>query len=128
MWWKVERGRNKTEAKQLLPTTIAHHALTDAQLVPKQWLAPFLVTPPLFTLGMTFYGMEYAFDKLWSLRSFTLQPWQHKGKRTRSVKQRSSTLFLKHPASFICHWTSFFTKHHCFLPQTSHFCRAFLTT
>ena len=40
---------------------IAHHSLTDAQLVPKQRSTPPGQLPPACILGMTFHGMEYPF-------------------------------------------------------------------
>ena len=40
---------------------IAHHPLTDAQLVPEPRSAPPGQLPPVYILGMTFHGMEYPF-------------------------------------------------------------------
>ena len=45
---------------------IAHHSLTDAQLVSKRQSAPRGRLPLVYILGMTSYGMEYSFGQLGS--------------------------------------------------------------
>ena len=45
--------------KQVVHNAIAHHSLTDAQLVPEQRSAPPSQLPPVYILGMSSYGMEY---------------------------------------------------------------------
>ena len=45
---------------------IAHHSLTDAQLVPEQRSASPSQLPSVYTLGMTSYGMEYSFGQFGS--------------------------------------------------------------
>ena len=54
--------------KQVMHNAIAHHSLTDAQLVPKQQSTP---PPPgqlpsVYILGMTSHGMEYPFGQFGS--------------------------------------------------------------
>ena len=44
--------------KQAMHNAVAHHWLTDAQLVPKQRSAPPGQLPPVYILGMMSYGME----------------------------------------------------------------------
>ena len=44
---------------------IAHHSLTDAQLVPKQRSLPGQL-PPFYVLGMMSNGMEYPFGQFGS--------------------------------------------------------------
>ena len=60
--------RNITKKKEIAPkkiqvmhNAIAHHPLTDAQLVPEPRSAPPSQLPPVYILGMTFHGMEYPF-------------------------------------------------------------------
>ena len=45
---------------------IAHHVLTNAQLVPEQQSTPPGQLPPLYILGMTSYGMECPFGQFGS--------------------------------------------------------------
>ena len=45
---------------------IAHHLLTDAQLVPEQRSAPPSQLPPVYILGMTSHGLEYPFGQFGS--------------------------------------------------------------
>ena len=45
---------------------IAHHSLTDAQLVPEQRSAPPSQLPPVYILGMTSYSMEHPFGQFGS--------------------------------------------------------------
>ena len=52
--------------KQVVHNAIAHHSPTDAQLVPKQRSAPSDQLPPVYILGVTSYGMDYAFGQLGS--------------------------------------------------------------
>ena len=47
--------------KPVMHNAIAHHPLTDAQLVPEPRSAPPSQLPPVYILGMTFHGMEYPF-------------------------------------------------------------------
>ena len=59
---KKEGGGKKnkqTNKKQpVMHNAIAHHPLTDAQLVPEPRSAPPGQLPPVYILGMTFHGME----------------------------------------------------------------------
>lgn len=41
--------------------TIAHHLLTNAQFIPEQLLSPLSQLPPIYVLGMMFYGTENPF-------------------------------------------------------------------
>ena len=52
--------------KQVMHNTVAHHSLTDAQLVPKQRSAPPNQFPPVYILGIMSYGMEYSFGQFGS--------------------------------------------------------------
>ena len=53
--YKKEGGGKK---KTVMHNAIAHHPLTDAQLVPEPRSAPPSQLPPVYILGMTFHGME----------------------------------------------------------------------
>ena len=56
------KGRKKQKQKNpVMHNAIAHHPLTDAQLVPEPRCAPPGQLPPVYILGMTFHGMEYPF-------------------------------------------------------------------
>ena len=44
--------------KAVMHNAIAHHPLTDAQLVPEPRSAPPGQLPPVYILGMMFHGME----------------------------------------------------------------------
>lgn len=48
--------------KHTTNNTIAYHLLTNAQLVPKQWLAAPNQLPPVYILRMIFHGMEYPLN------------------------------------------------------------------
>ena len=52
--------------KKVMHNAIAHHLLTDAQLVPEQRSTPAGQLPPVYTLGMTSHGLEYPFGQLGS--------------------------------------------------------------
>ena len=52
--------------KQVVHNVIAHHSLTDAQLVPEQQSTPPGQLPPVYILGMISYGMEYPFGQFGS--------------------------------------------------------------
>ena len=54
---KKRKGGGK-EKKPVMYNAIAHHPLTDAQLVPEPRSAPPGQLPPVYILGMTFHGME----------------------------------------------------------------------
>ena len=54
-------GGGKREKKPVMHNAIAHHPLTDAQLVPEPRSAPPRQLPPVYILGLTFHGMEYPF-------------------------------------------------------------------
>ena len=56
-----KKGRGGEEKKTVMHNAIAHHPLTNAQLVPELRSAPPGQLPPLYILGMTFHGMEYPF-------------------------------------------------------------------
>ena len=57
-----KKGRGwKGKKKPVMHNAIAHHPLTDAQLVPELRSAPPGQLPPVYILGMTFHGMEYPF-------------------------------------------------------------------
>ena len=57
-----KKRRGGGEKKQpVMHNAIAHHPLTDAQLVPEPRSAPPSQLPPVYILGMTFHGMEYPF-------------------------------------------------------------------
>ena len=60
---ELRKKQNKqTKKKQpVMHNAIAHHPLTDAQLVPEPRSAPPSQLPPVYILGMTFHGMEYPF-------------------------------------------------------------------
>ena len=47
--------------KQVMHNAIAHHSLTDAQLIPEQESTPPGQLAPVYILGMMFCGMEYPF-------------------------------------------------------------------
>ena len=55
---KKRKGGGKKK-KPVIHNAIAHHPLTDAQLVPEPRSAPPGQLPPVYILGMTFHGMEY---------------------------------------------------------------------
>ena len=55
------RKKNKQKKQPVMHNAIAHHPLTDAQLVPEPQSAPPGQLPPVYILGMTFHGMEYPF-------------------------------------------------------------------
>ena len=52
--------------KQVMHNAIAHHSLTDAQLVPEQRSLHPGQLPPVYILGMTPYGLEYPFGQFGS--------------------------------------------------------------
>ena len=54
---KKRKGGGKGKKKPVMHNAIAHHPLTDAQLVPEAICAA-RPTPPVYILGMTFHGME----------------------------------------------------------------------
>ena len=49
----------------MMYSAIAHHLLTDAQLVPKQQFPPTPL-PPVYILDMTPHSMEYPFGQFGS--------------------------------------------------------------
>ena len=51
--------------KQVMHNAIAHHLLTNAQLVPEQQSLPGQL-PPVYILGMTSHGMEYPIGQFGS--------------------------------------------------------------
>ena len=54
-----KKGRGgKGKKKPVMHNAIAHHPLTDTQLVPEPRSAPPRQLPPVYILGMTFHGME----------------------------------------------------------------------
>ena len=56
-----EEGKTNKQTNKKPPVmhnAIAHHPLTDAQLVPEPRSAPPSQLPPVYILGMTFHGME----------------------------------------------------------------------
>ena len=57
---KKEKGRGGKGKKKnpVMHNAIAHHPLTDTQLVPEPRSAPPGQLPPVYILGMTFHGME----------------------------------------------------------------------
>ena len=57
---KTNKQTNKKK-QPVMHNAIAHHPLTDAQLVPEPRSAPPSQLPPVYILGMTFHGMEYPF-------------------------------------------------------------------
>ena len=57
----VREEKNKNKKTPVMHNAIAHHPLTDAQLVPEPRSAPPSQLPPVYILGMTFHGMEYPF-------------------------------------------------------------------
>ena len=60
----ITKGLEHT--KQVMHNAIAHHSLTNAQLVPEQQSAPPGQLPPVYILAMTSHGMEYAFGQFGS--------------------------------------------------------------
>ena len=53
-----KKGEGK-EKNPVMHNAIAHHPLTDARpAIHPSWPTP---PPPLYILGMMFYGMEYPF-------------------------------------------------------------------
>ena len=52
--------------KQVMHNAIAHHLLTDAQLVLEQQSTPPSQLPPVYILGMMSYGTEYPFGQFGS--------------------------------------------------------------
>ena len=56
-----KKRKGGEEKKPVMHNAIAHHPLTDAQLVPEPRSAPPSQLPPVHILGMTFHGMEYPF-------------------------------------------------------------------
>ena len=52
--------------KEVMHYAITHHLPTDAQLVPEQQSTPPGQLPPVYTLSMTSYGMEYPFGQFGS--------------------------------------------------------------
>ena len=57
----VRKKQKKQKKQPVMHNAIAHHPLTDAQLVPEPRSAPPSQLPPVYILGMTFHGMEYPF-------------------------------------------------------------------
>ena len=57
----TKKGRGGKRKKPVMHNAIAHHLLTDAQLVPELRSAPPGQLPPVYILGMMFHGMEYPF-------------------------------------------------------------------
>ena len=55
---KKGRGGRK---KPVMHNAIAHHPLTDTQLVPEPRSTPPGQLPPVYIPGMMFHGMEYPF-------------------------------------------------------------------
>ena len=49
----------------MMYSAIAHHLLTDAQLVPKQQFPPTPL-PPVYILDVTSHGLEYPFGQFGS--------------------------------------------------------------
>lgn len=78
----------------------------------------FQTSPP----GKTLILKSWRFGKLQRLRTSHYTLGNIRANESRSVKQHTLMEFLKHPESFVCHWTSFFLKHHWFPPQSHHFC------
>ena len=58
---KTKQTNKQTKNQPVMHNAIAHHPLTDAQLVPEPRSAPPSQLPPVYILGMTFHGMEYPF-------------------------------------------------------------------
>ena len=56
-----KKRRGGKEKKPVMHNAIAHHPLTDAQLVPEPRSAPPGQLPPVYILGTTFHGMEQPF-------------------------------------------------------------------
>ena len=56
-----KKGRGGGEKNPVMHNAIAHHPLTDAQLVPEPRSAPPSQLSPVYILGMTFHSMEYPF-------------------------------------------------------------------
>lgn len=78
----------------------------------------FQTSPP----GNTLILKSWCFGKLQRLRTSHYTLGNIRANKSRSVKQHTLMEFLKHPESFVCHWTSVFLKHHWFPPQSHHFC------
>ena len=62
----IRRIKELEYKKQVMHNAIAHHSLTDAQLVPKQWSAPPGQLPPVYILGMMSHSMEHPFSQFGS--------------------------------------------------------------
>ena len=58
---EYNKKRGGGEEKTVMHNAIAHHPLTNAQLVPEPRSTPPGQLPPVYILGMTFHGMEYPF-------------------------------------------------------------------
>ena len=58
---KKKTKKTNKKKQPVMHNAIAHHPLTDAQLVPELRSAPRSQLPPVYILGMTFHGMEYPF-------------------------------------------------------------------
>ena len=54
----IKKQTNKQKKPPVMHNAIAHHPLTDAQLVPEPRSAPPGQLPPVYILGMMFHGME----------------------------------------------------------------------
>lgn len=66
--------RDKTQEKQVMPNTIAHHPQTNGQLIPWQQLVPPGQLPPVYTLSMTFSAVEYPCGQFLSAVLAVLPP------------------------------------------------------
>ena len=55
---KKRKGGGREKKTPVMHNAIAHHPLTDTQLVPEPRSAPPRQLPPVYILGMTFHGME----------------------------------------------------------------------
>lgn len=69
---------------------------------------------PNLPLGNTLILKSCCFGKLQKLSTSHYTLGNIRAKEFRLVKQHTLIQFLKHPESFICHWTSFFLKHQWF--------------
>ena len=56
-----KKGGGGRKKNPVMYNAIAHHPLTDAQLVPEPRSVPPGQLPPVYILGMMFHGMEYPF-------------------------------------------------------------------
>lgn len=70
----MKKERIKPQETHVMHNTTAHHSLTDAQPIPKQWSAALGQLPPVYLLSMMFCDVEYPSGQLGSALPALLPP------------------------------------------------------